>query len=326
MRKLSVHARLALLLALPLTTGLAGQAPSSSTYTQVASAPSVINGQAIDSVAFDAEGRRLYCATNGGLFWLDVDAEKPTWNGPTFRAGIASLKFASGLKRLFFAASQDVGFVDIATLDQPRSFAHIRATSLAYEPQQREVYVASRNNKVLVFNASTLAPSDTVTVPGWQAVLAEAIPGRVFATVPDKPGLFVINALSHKMGPWPVADTITAPADIEVEPSGAHIFVAYEHHIIAIDTSNATIVARIDTPGKSTIAYDPGAGVLLATHTHPDPPPLRISAYRLVGSELQELSTVTSPGEATGRIEPTSHGFVQAAHLSWLLWKAERPS
>jgi hypothetical protein len=53
-------------------------------YTQVAKVPSVYDGQKFYSFAFDPVDRRLYAASEQGVFWVDLRDREPRIKGPHF--------------------------------------------------------------------------------------------------------------------------------------------------------------------------------------------------------------------------------------------------
>jgi hypothetical protein len=294
-------------------------------YRQVASVPAIVNGNTLGRFQFDPVGRRLYAGSTDGLFWLNVDATAPRWQGPVFKSPVTLLRIAPELRRLFFATREDVGYINLDALDAPRMLAHVRAGGLVYEPERRELYISFRAPQIVVFNAETGERSDSIKVPGWYGQLLEAIPGRVFLTLPDKPGLYVINAASHRIGAWPVDGKISTPAAMEVDPSGRHIFLSYHQNIVAIDTATAKVVGRITTLGTAAIAFDPGTRLLVAFGVT-QPSPIRLTTHRVEASGFIDAGSLANPAMETGvRLEPTSGGFLQRTDKNWLIWSAGPP-
>ena len=294
-------------------------------YRPTSAVPSVFNGNAMTTFAYDPAAHRLYAGSRDGLFWLNTDEPKPAWHGPTFKSAVVQIRFAPELRRVFFTTLDDVGYADVDALDAPHLFAHVHAGNMVYEPQQREVYVSYRAPSVTVFDGKTGATTGTIEVPGWYGILQEAIPGRVFMTLPDKPGLYVINANTHHVGSWPVEGKISTPAQMEVDPSGRYIFLSYHQNVVAIDASTATVVGRLDTVGNATMAYDPGTNLLVVLGVVQKRPPLKLMAYRVDATGLTLVSSLENPpltASSDGTLEPTSRGFIQRGSLSWLLWAA----
>lgn len=283
--------------------------------------PAIVNGNTLGRLQFDPTGRRLYAGSTDGLFWLNVDASAPKWQGPVVKSPITLLRVAPELRRVFFATREDVGYVDIDAFDKIHILAHVRAGGLIYEPERRELYISFRAPQIVVFNAETGERSDSIKVPGWYGQLLEAIPGRVFLTLPDKPGLFVINAASHRIGAWPVDGKISTPAAMEVDPTGRHVFLSYHQNIVAIDTATAKVVGRITTLGTAAIAFDPETRLLVAFGVT-QKSPLRLTLHR-IDDGFMDAGSMPNPAMETGvRLEPTHGGFIQRADKNWLIWSA----
>jgi DNA-binding beta-propeller fold protein YncE len=311
--------RRSLAVALLLVAGLAAQSEPPA-YRQTGSVPALVNGNPLTTFAFDAAGRRLYAGSRDGLFWLETDAPKPEWHGPTFRTAVLQVRFAPELRRVFVMTLEAVAYVDVDALNHPHEFAKVRARSIVYEPQRQELYVSYGAPSVTAFNGRTAEPSGTIDIPGWYGILQEAIPGRVFLTLPDKPGLYVINANSHHVGPWPVEGDIVTPAAMEVDPQGRYIFLAYDRNVVAIDTATAKVVGRLTTVSTGSIAYDPGANLLIVMGVTQEPP-VHLKAYRVDDTGFTLVATLDNPKSASGTsIEPTNNGFIQRSNYSWLLW------
>lgn len=312
---------LALLMA-PLRAHTQATVGADAVYTRVAAVPGGVNGYGLGQFQFDPDSRRLFAISTNGLYWCDIDAPKPAWNGPTIKAPMNLLRLAPQLKRLFFATREELGYVDLDALDTPHLYAKVRAGTMVYEPERSEIYVGYRSEQVLVFNARTGERSDSIRVPGWSGQLLEAIPGRVFLTVPNKNGLYMINASSHRVGPWPVDGKIVTPMRIEVDPTGRYIFGAYYQNIVAIDTVTAKVVGRLDSIGTASIAYDPGAQLLIVNAVT-QPSPARITAYRVSDTGFTLAATMKSPEDDAITLEPTGRGFLQRSRFQWLIWKMD---
>ena len=72
---------------------------------------------------------------------------------------------------------------------------------IVYEPTRKELYVATRDPRLLVFDGVSGRAGDDVPLPGWFGTQLEAIPGRVFVLLEDKQGLYVIDAATHHVAP-----------------------------------------------------------------------------------------------------------------------------
>lgn len=315
-----------LALSFVLVSAVAAQS-NTAAYHQIAKVPAGVNGQSFSSFAFDPTDHRLYASSRDGLFWLNVDADRPVWHGPTFKDFLMVVRFAPELRRVFFSSIDDVGYVDVDALDKPHLIArNLHAGGLVYEPQAREVYASHRGSSVFVFNGQTGERSGTIEVPGWFAQLREAIPGQVFLTLPNKEGLYTINAASHRIGPWPVDGKIEKPAYMEVDLAGKYIFLSYDRNIVAIDTATAKVVGRMVAIGTAPIAFDSGSNLLVTAGTV-QTAPARLMAYRVDANGFTLVSSMDNPavGETRIGVEPTNHGFIQRRGTDWLLWKAEAP-
>lgn len=303
----------------PLGASTTATVAADPVYTHVAAVPGAINGYGLGQFQFDPESRRLFAISTNGLYWLNIDAPKPTWNGPTIKAPMNLLRLAPQLKRLFFATREEIGYVNLDALDTPHLFAKVRAGSMVFEPERAEVYIGYRSEHVLVFDGRTGERSDSIRVPGWYGQLLEAIPGRVFLTLPNKNGLYMINASSHRVGPWPVEGKIVTPMHVEVDPTGRYIFGAYYQNIVAIDTVTAKVVGRLDSIGTASIAYDPGAQLLIVNAVT-QPSPARITAYRISDAGFTLAASMKSPEDEAITLEPTGRGFLQRSRFQWLVW------
>lgn len=305
-------------------TAVSASLPAAATdtpYQVAARVPAVVDAYGLNRFDTDPVTGRIFAGSNNGLYWMDPAAAAPRWTGPVFKAPVVHVRVAADLRRVFFTTRTEAGFVDMDALDQPKAFATIRATGLVYEPSQHEIYVApSRENKVRVFNGRTLEDVGAVTVPGWHANLADAIPGRVFFLLPDKPGLFVINASSHKAAPWPVTGKVETPGQMDVDPTGRMIFFSYDRNVVAIDPDTATVIGRITHQGVAAMAWDPVAERLLVTRPN-DPAPLPIAVLTVDKTGFTEVGRLATPGVGENRLRRSRSGFLQSAGTEWLLWR-----
>lgn len=313
--------RRSLALSLLFATTLIAQSSNQPAYHQTATVPAKVNGYSLDTFAYDPAGHRLYASSRDGLFWLNTGEAKPVWNGPTFKDALLQVRFAPELRRVFFSTLEAVGYADVDALDKPHMFAKIHAGSIVYEPTKRELYVSYRAPSVTVFNAATGQVNGTIEVPGWFADLREAIPGQVFATLPDKEGLYVINAASHHIGAWPVEGKIEKPVRFEVDPSGQYIVLSYYQNIVAIEAATAKVVGRLVALDSPSIAFDPGTNLLVTLGTVQTADP-RVLAYRIDQHGFTLDSSMTNPPGGEFFVEPFSRGFIQRRGNDILLWQA----
>ena len=194
---------------------------------------------------------------------------------------------------------------------------------IVYEPTRKELYVATRDPRLLVFDAVSGRAGDDVPLPGWFGTQLEAIPGRVFVLLEDKQGVYAIDAATHHVAAWPVTGRLVTPAYLEADPAGEYLFAAFDRELVAIDVKRATVIGDVVAPSTPSIAFDPGERVLLATWHDDDPPPYKIRAYRPGPDGLTEIARLENPRIGISGVEPTSHGFVQRGHLALLVWSSQ---
>jgi hypothetical protein len=291
-------------------------------YEVVADLPSAVDGQPLRAFAFDPAKNRLYLGANSGLFWTDLSEPKPRVKGPIIRKNILRIEIAPELSRVFYTTPDEVGYADLDRMGESvRLAGDLVPTDLVYEPTRREVYVASRDPRLLVFDATSGRKGDDLPLPGWYGVELESIPGRVFLSVGGKDGLYTIDAATHVVAPWPVDGRIVTPARIEADPSGQYLFLAYYREIVAIDIARAAVIGRAVTYSTPAIAFDPGERVLIATWND-NPPPTRVVAFRAGADGFTEVARYKNPPVGRVGVEPTSHGFVQAGSLALVVWSS----
>lgn len=297
--------------------------PATPVYTQVASVDTKVGGQAFRSLAFDAKANRLYGGSDRGLFWINVNEAKPVWKGPMFKMDITHIEFAPELDRVFFTTlDHGVGYASVDALGEPKIFANILASDMAYEPSRREVYVTSRAPRVDVFDGATGEPGAVVELPGWLGLGLEAVPGRVFLMQQKTPGIFAIDAKTHALAPFATSEKVVTPVYLEADPSGRFIFAAYYQNIVAINAISGKVVGRATVPSTPAIAFDPGAGLLVATWTDYTEP-VRVAAFKLDEQGLSEVAKFKNPTAGGVGVEPTSHGFVQVGVNRLYIWSAK---
>ena len=216
-------------------------------YTQVSSVPSVVDGKGFNSFAFDPVTQRLYAGSWNGLYWVDLRERDPKIKGPILRKRIGGIEIAPDSGGLFYTALNEFGYLNVRTNDPPRILESREwiTTRPAYEPTRHEMYVATRESGIIVYDTASGERGAIIDVPGWYVTLLEAVPGRVFVSVRDRSGLFVIDAATHTVAPWPVKGKLVTPAYFEADPNGEYLFATYDRHLVAIDIPSATIVARL---------------------------------------------------------------------------------
>ncbi|MEZ5316146.1 MAG: hypothetical protein R2752_01980 [Vicinamibacterales bacterium] len=305
------------------------QASGDPVYAVVATVPAAVNGRFVHSFVFDPDQQVLYAASDDGLLHVDLRAERPRLEGPVFDRKMYQLEFAPDLGRLFFLARDPdlVGYVDVRRPGaRPVVLASgVRGSDLAYEPERQEVYVAfARRPTVLVFDARSAAPNAVVELPGWFATGLEATRGTVFAMLGDVPGLFAIDAATHQAAAWPVKGRVSTPAQIEADPTGRYLFLAWNREFAAIDIATATVLGRVVTATRPTIAFDVDTGQLIASWTDESPGPTQhLVTYDVGPDGLRERARLDE-GRNHGIGESFDHGFVQRGS-DWSIWRGVTP-
>ena len=310
--------------ALLLVTPLAAIQTNAPPYKMIATLDIGVDGYGFSTFAFDAKANRLYMGSLGGLFWVDLAEKKPRIKGPSVRKRIGKIEFAPELQKIFYATADEVGYADLARFGESKTLiADLTPRDIVYEPTRKELYVATRDPRLLVFDGVSGRAGDDVPLPGWFGTQLEAIPGRVFVLLEDKQGLYAIDAATHQVASWPVTGRLVTPAYLEADPVGEFLFAAFDRELVAIDVKRATVIGDVVAPSTPSIAFDPGERVLLATWSDDDPPPYKIRAYRPSADGLTEIARLENPRVGISGVEPTSHGFVQSGHLALLVWSSQ---
>jgi hypothetical protein len=287
-------------------------------FKVVSRIPDRTEGQQFRTFDTDRTTNRVYLGSDRGLFWLDLAAPDRV-KGPMFEKDILKIEIAQDLGRLFYFTKDEVGYVDIRKPGEPvRMRGNIEARAMAYEPTRQEVYVATRDNYLTLFDAKSGEFGIRLPVPGWFGTGLEGAPGRVYAQVEGEQGLYVIDAATHKIAPWPVKGIVT-PAHMDADPEGAYLFVAWDRYLAAIDVKTATMIERVVAPYNTSIAYDPGSRLLIASWNN-DPPPVKITAYRVESKGLTIVANLENPDIGLTGVEPTNHGFLQRGNTNLLVW------
>jgi hypothetical protein len=201
----------------------------------------------------------------------------------------------------------------------------MRALDLAYEPTRRELYVATRDPHLFVFHAHS-GERVRIDLPGWFASSLEAAPGRVYINVSPKTSLYVVDADTHRVAPWPVSGTVVFPGYLEADPEGHYLFAAYDRYVSAIDARTATVVGRIIAPKPVSIAFDAGARLLLASWEDGIPPPVRVVAYRVDEKGLTQVARLENPANGIVGVARTHRGFIQRGVASLIVWAFQKPA
>ena len=251
------------LAALTLVTPIAARQAAAPPYKMIATLDRATDGNGFSTFAFDAKANRLYMGSLGGLFWVDLSEKTPRIKGPSVRKRIVKIEFAPELQKIFYATADEVGYADLDRFGESKTLmSDITPRDIVYEPTRKELYVATRDPRLLVFDAVSGRAGDDVQLPGWFGTQMEAMPGRVFVLLEDKQGLYVIDAATHHVAAWPVTGRLVTPA-YPRSRSGRRVPVrgvlsrARGHRRQARDRDRQRRHAK--TPA---IAFDPGERVL----------------------------------------------------------------
>jgi hypothetical protein len=294
-------------------------------YTQVASVPRVVDGKGFNSFAFDPVEQRLYASSWNGLFRVDLDERNPKITGPLLRKRLGGIEIAPDSGGLFYTAENEFGYLNVRTNDPPKILARREwiTTRPAYEPTRREMYVGTRGSGIIVYDTARGERASEIEVPGWYVTMLEAVPGKVFMSVMNKSGLYVIDAATHTVTPWPVKGTLVTPAYFEADPSGQYLFATYDRYVVAIDIPSATVVGRLVTEGEISIAFDPERRLLIVSARDlPDHPRRGLKAYSVGAGGFAQVAELNKPSDGWGGLESLRGGFLQHAHSTLLFWKA----
>lgn len=303
----------------------AGRQSDESPYVQSIRLPSIVNGQGMYSFAHDPVDRRLYAASEQGLFWADLAEPDGRLKGPLLRKRITSIEVAPDTGRLFYTTMDEVGMMKLRSNDPPvrLSGREWKTARWAYEPTRRQMYLPTREGRVLVFDAETGERSPDVVVPGEFVNMLEAVPGRVFFSLNNKNGLFAIDAETKQVEPWDVAGKLVTPAYLDADPTGRYLFATYDRYVLAIDVARAEVVGRLVTAAGGRIAFDPERRLLIASqYDEPGHPRLRLAAYRVSDDGFTEVARLKNPPDGENGLESLrGGGFLQSGHLSLLVWQ-----
>lgn len=294
-------------------------------YTQVARVPSVVDGQRLNSFAFDPVDQRLYAGSRNGVFWLDLKERDPRLKGPLFRKPIGTIEVAPEAGRLFYTTPDEFGYINLRTNEPPRILGgqQWRTARLAYEPTRKEMYIATHEKGIVVYDTTNGERGPIIEEPGWFANVLEAVPGKVFFSVENKSGLYVIDAATHKISPWPVTGKLVTPAYLDADPTGQYLFATYDRHVVAIDIATATVVARRTTAFGARIAFDPERRLLVVSeYDRPGHPMIKLRAFSVDAKGLTEVAELKNPVDGQVGLESFRGGFLQEGYNTLLLWTA----
>ena len=169
------------LAALTLLTPVAARQAAAPSYTMVATLPSIIDGTGVRSLRYDATRNRLYTAVQSGLFWVDLSEKTPRVKGPFVRKNIVKIEFAPEVEKIFYMTADEVGYADLDRFGESKTLkGDLTPIDIVYEPTRKELYVATRDQRLIVFDGVSGRAGDDVPLRDGSRPQLEAIPGRVF--------------------------------------------------------------------------------------------------------------------------------------------------
>src|SRR5687768_14779637 len=290
----SVRLLLVTLFAIAVVHGQSDTPP----YTQVARLPAVVVGHSLAAFAFDPVDQRLYAGSRNGVFWVDLRERDPRFKGPMLRKPIGTIEVAPETGKLFYTTPDEFGYMNLRTNEPPRILAgrQWRTARLAYEPTRKEMYIATRESGIIVYNTEHGERGAVIELPGWFPTVLEAVPGKVFFSVANKSGLYVIDAATHTVAPWPVTGQLVTPAYLDADPTGQYLFATYDRYLVAIDIASAAVVGRIVTASGARIAFDPERRLLVVSqYEHPDHPRILLRTYSVSDNGLTLVAELKNP-------------------------------
>jgi hypothetical protein len=292
-------------------------------YQVIATLPNVVDGQPFKSIVFDRVAHRLYVGSQQGVYFADLKAGEPQFQGPLVRRSVWKVEPAWDLGRVFFAAQDYIGYVD-AKGGEGTQIATGNASDLVYEPTKQEVYASfSRSAEIQVFDARTGKLNAKIKLPGWNATELESVPGRVFCFLGGQDGIYAIDANTHKIAKWKVDGKIITPGLLEADPNGKTLFMARQQELVAIDIATAKVTGKVTMYGMAAMGFDPGTGLLVATYHDVDARDLiKVAAFRADATGLTEVENLQNPPIGQIGVEPTTNGFVQAGFKGLLVWSS----
>jgi hypothetical protein len=298
-----------------------GQTPL---YSQTGRVPSIVDGDGLYSFAHDPVDKRLYAVNERGLYWVDLAEAVPRIKGPMVTKRFTSIELAPESRRLFYTTMDEVGMLRLGTGEPPvRLSGRVWTTGRwAYEPTRRQMYLPTRDSRMLVFDADSGERAGDVEVPGDYPIMVEALPGRVLFSLSNKSGLYAIDAQTKAVTPWKVTGKFVTPAYLDADPSGRFLFATYDRYVVAIDVASATVVGKLITAQGASIAFDPDRGLMIAAqYVTPGHPRIRLVAYRVDASGFTEVGEMKNPADGLMGLESfRGGGFLQSGHRSLLLW------
>jgi hypothetical protein len=302
----------------------AGTQAAAPLYRQSGRFPSIVNGERLQTFAHDPVDRRLYAGSREGLYWVDLGEPNLRLKGPMHRLRLGSIEVAPDARRLFYTTPDEVGMIRLGTSDPPVRLSGREWTTgrWAYEPTRKQMYLPTRQSRMMVWDAESGERAPDVILPGDYATMVEAVPGRVIFSLSNQSGLYAIDAQTKAVTPWKVTGKFVTPAYLDADPTGRFLFATYDRYVVAIDVASATVVGKLNTAQGASIAFDPDRGLLIAVQYEiPGHPRLRLAAYRVDATGFTESAKLENPADGQMGLESLrGGGFLQSGHRSLLLW------
>jgi len=289
-------------------------------YRIVAHLPDVMDGQALRSPRYDWKSHRLFTGNAVGVYSAVLSVPKPEMIGPLTHAFVEFVEVAPDLGRVFYSGPTEVGYVDEQGGKGVTLVPHY-AGSLAYEPTKHELYASFKFlPEVDIFNARTGRLETRVKLPGWSAFQLVAVPGKVFLLLPDKDGIYTIDAATHTVAPWPIKGNITTPGRLEADPNGKYLFFTRESEVDAIDIARETVIGKISLYGEPSVSFDMDSGLLVVGWLHNSPQKFDVlQVVRPTGDGLVPVATLSNEAGGTELVR-SHYGFIQHGFHEFLVW------
>ena len=287
-----------------LFVSLAVVAVSAPTYVH----DKTLHVDGLGGVSFDPRSGRLWLGSRHGLISVSIADNRMT---PAVTAvhHVGDVELAPDLERIFFVAERDqLTYVDLKSPASPVAIGRVdRVTELVYEPVRRELYALTATAEVVVFNAASGERGVRIELPGREGRSPVTIGGRVYLTIAGRKGVFAIDGTTHEVTPQATLGE-DSPQAIEVDAANGLFFFAYPRAIAVVDVETGKVFGRRVLTSVGAIAFDPGAGLLIATNPTP---PRALETFRVTPGGLEAIDRLKWVQPGLNRLQPTSFGFIQ---------------
>jgi hypothetical protein len=263
MRPFCLAVVLAAGIAMPLSIGVAQQAPSAGPYKVLKTVKAGTDG-GFDYISADVEGRRLYVPRSGAMGHLmifNLDTLEPAGAMDSIKAGgaVVDPKSHHG-----FSTTKPITMWDATTLKAIKTIdVDGRPDGIMFDAYNERVWVLSHTPPyATVIDAKEGTVVGTVDLVGTAEQAVSDGKGTVYINISDKGGVAVVNAKNL---------TVTANYDMSakgVHGSGMsvdaknHILFAYYRDpkpvVTVLNADNGNILATFPTgEGVDTVAFNP---------------------------------------------------------------------